>query len=188
MARARLHPLLEQIRGQLGDVVFKRYGDRVVVSRKPDISGVAPSEAQRRQRARFAAANAYARAAMADPELRRVYAAAAVTQPAFRMAMADFLHPPRVTAVDLSAYAGGAGEVIEIDAEDGFEVTRVVVVLRDGSGVEIESGAAARAPSGRWRYRTQTTAAAGPVHVEATAYDRPGGSGILTAGKTLGQG
>jgi len=34
MARVKLNPILEGMRGQVGDLVFKRYGDGVIISRK----------------------------------------------------------------------------------------------------------------------------------------------------------
>ena len=40
MARVKLNPILEQVRGQVGDLVFKRYGEGVIISRKPDLEGV----------------------------------------------------------------------------------------------------------------------------------------------------
>ena len=46
MAQVKLNPILDELRGQLGEVVFKRYGDKTVISRKPDMSNVKPSEAQ----------------------------------------------------------------------------------------------------------------------------------------------
>ena len=39
MAKVKLNPILEGIRGQVGDLVFKHYGDEVVISRKADLSG-----------------------------------------------------------------------------------------------------------------------------------------------------
>ena len=36
MAKVKFNPVLEQIRGQVGDLVFKHYGDEVIVGRKPD--------------------------------------------------------------------------------------------------------------------------------------------------------
>ena len=47
MARVRLNPILEEIRGQVGDLVFKRYGDQVIISRKPEM------EDRESHRARF---------------------------------------------------------------------------------------------------------------------------------------
>ena len=49
MAKVKLNPVLEQLRGQVGDLVFKRYGDEVVISRKPDLEGIEPSEALNRR-------------------------------------------------------------------------------------------------------------------------------------------
>jgi len=46
MAKVRLNPILEQVRGQVGDLVFKRYGGEVVLSRKPDYEGREWTEAQ----------------------------------------------------------------------------------------------------------------------------------------------
>ena len=46
MAKVKLNPVLEQMRGQVGDLVFKHYGDEVVVGRNPDRSGLQPTEAQ----------------------------------------------------------------------------------------------------------------------------------------------
>ena len=59
----------------------------------PDMSGVKWSKAQKANRARFAEAIAYARQAMADPEVRAHYekeGKKANRQP-FRVAVSDFL-------------------------------------------------------------------------------------------------
>ncbi|MCP4599327.1 MAG: hypothetical protein GY847_02115, partial [Proteobacteria bacterium] len=53
MAKVKLNPVIEELRGQVGDLVFKRYGDRVVISKKPDMSNVKPSAAQSAHRERF---------------------------------------------------------------------------------------------------------------------------------------
>jgi hypothetical protein len=54
-----LNPVLEQIRGQVGDLVFKCYGDEVVVGRKPDRSDIQPTEAQLAHQERFRQAVLY---------------------------------------------------------------------------------------------------------------------------------
>ena len=46
MAKVKLNPILERVRGTVGDLVFKRYEDEVVITRKPDFEGVAPTAAQ----------------------------------------------------------------------------------------------------------------------------------------------
>ncbi len=73
MARVRLNPVIEELRGQIGELVFKRYGDRVVISKKPDMSGVKPSAAQAAHRERFRRATVFGKGVLADPEMRALY-------------------------------------------------------------------------------------------------------------------
>jgi len=76
----------------VGDLVFKRYGDEVLISRKPDSEGVEPTEAQLAHRERFRQAALYGRLVMADPEAKVLYegAAKAKGQPIFSLMVADF--------------------------------------------------------------------------------------------------
>ena len=46
---------------KLGDIVIKRYGDKTVVSKYPDMSNIIPSDAQKVKRNRFAEAVSYAK-------------------------------------------------------------------------------------------------------------------------------
>jgi len=59
MARVKTNPVIEQLRGAVGDLVFKRYGDEIVVARKPDLEGREPTEAQAAQREQFRQAALY---------------------------------------------------------------------------------------------------------------------------------
>ncbi len=182
MARVKLNPILEQVRGQIGDLVFKRYGDEVIISRKPDLTGVEPTEAQLAQRERFRQAAIYGKMVMADPETKTLYqeAAKAKGQPVFSLTVADFFNAPSVDEVDLSGYTGAPGDEIVIIASDDFDVLGVRVVLSDAGGGAIEEGDAVETPadSGRWVYAATATAATGTtVRVGVTAMDRPGGVG-----------
>ncbi len=93
MNKIKLNPLVEQLQGGFGDLVFRQTSTgHIFVSHKPDMSNVVWSEAQAAQRARFKAATAYARAALADETVRALYereAAAKGRQP-FRLAMSDY--------------------------------------------------------------------------------------------------
>jgi hypothetical protein len=63
------------LQGQLGkQLVFKRYGNKTVVTKYPDMSGVKPSKEQKDRRKRFAEAVAYARAINNDPVKKAAYA------------------------------------------------------------------------------------------------------------------
>ena len=96
MAKVKLNPVLEQFRGQIGDLVFKHYGDEVVVGRKPDRSGIQPTEAQLEHRVRFRQAVLYGRLVMADPDKKEIYEQAAKVQgkPIFSLTVADFFNAP----------------------------------------------------------------------------------------------
>jgi hypothetical protein len=188
MAKSTLNPILQQINGHIGDLVFREVRGRTVISQKADLSHVEPTEAQLVWRERFREAALYGKAVMADPLLKALYEAAAKAErkPLFSMVVADYLHPPVVSTVDLNAYTGAAGAVIRVTAYDDFEVTAVMVSLADGSGAVLEGGAAVM-ENGRWLYTTTTTAPAGTeVTVTATALDRPGNEGSAAAVKVIG--
>ena len=74
MPKVRLRPLTEQIQGTMYDVVFKLSPQgKMIVTKRPDMSNVKWSEAQKAQRERFGKAVAYAKAALADPKVRAKY-------------------------------------------------------------------------------------------------------------------
>lgn len=94
MPKATLPPWLSEIHGKMGDVVFKRTKKgEVIVTKAPDMSKVKWSPAQKAYRQRFKKAIAYARAAMANPKIRRVYEKKAARQKRvpFRVAVSDYL-------------------------------------------------------------------------------------------------
>lgn len=178
MARVKLNPILEQLSGKVGDLVFRKYGDDTVISRKPGPSGFPPTPGQVAQRARFRDASFYGRMALANTDDRAFYEAVAARrrQPLFSVIVEDFLKPPVVDEVDAAAYAGSTGEPILIRAHDDVEVTGVTVTLFDGD-TELESGPAT-IDEWRWRYEAQTDVPSGTVvTVTAIATDRPGNTG-----------
>lgn len=182
MAKIKVNPILEQIRGQIGDLVFKRYGDRVILSRKPDMEGRPATEAQVAAREQFRQAAVYGKMVMADPEAKAIYdkAAASKGQPVFSLTVADFFNAPSVDEVDLSGFSGQVGDFIRIRAHDDFEVVGVHVLIEAQDGQVIESGDAVEtsAQSGRWTYATTQAVATGTtVRICVTAQDRPGGKG-----------
>lgn len=181
LARLRLHPIIEELRGRLGDLVLKRYGDRIILSRKADMTGVVWSPAQGAQRQRFAAGIRYARSAMADPEAKAFYEAHAARtgRQAFRVAQSDFMHAPRITALDVTGYTGSGGASITVAAEDDVEVVRVSIRVEGESGEAVETGEAEREAAGRWRYQASTPG--GAFRIVATAFDRAGNPGVATA-------
>jgi hypothetical protein len=197
MAKVKLNPVLEQMRGPVGDLVFKHYGNSVVVGSKPDRSGIQPTEAQLQHQERFRQAVLYGQLVMADPEKKALYAEAAKAsgKPLFSLTIADFFNAPAVDEVDLSAHAGEVGNPIVVRAHDDFAVVSVRVSITKSSGEAIESGEAVQTPpkplkgaarNPRWVYADTAAVPQGTaVRIAVTANDRPGGTGEATAEKSL---
>ena len=182
MAKVKLNPVLQRVRGKVGDLVFKRYNDGVIVARKPDLTENPPTEGQAAQRRQFKLATLYGRTVLADPVKKAVYEATAKAKgiPAFALTVGDFLNAPTVDEIDLSGYTGKTGETIRITASDDFEVTDVAVSITDAGGTVLENGPAT-AQNGAWNYTTTTDLTAGqPVSIVVTTTDRPGNKGTKT--------
>jgi hypothetical protein len=94
MLKVKLNPIIQAISGKLGDIVFRgsRTG-KITIAKRPDVSRVVASEARLAQRERFKQAIEYARAAMAEREVRTVYEnmAAKEHQGPYAMAFCDYL-------------------------------------------------------------------------------------------------
>jgi hypothetical protein len=190
MARVRLNPILEQVRGQVGDLVFKRSGDSVILSRKPDFSERQPTPAQAVAQERFRQAALYGKMVMADPQTKQLYeqAAKAKGRPLFSLTVADFFNTPSIDEVDLAGYTGQINDQIIIRAHDDFEVSAVNVALSNAAGDPLESGQATESPpkSGRWVYTATTAVATGTqVRINVTVADRPGGTGSSESEKAV---
>ena len=67
--------VLQGARGQIGkQLVFKRYGDRTIVTRYPDMSRVKRSRLQKASTALFKEAVAYAQSILRDEKKRKAFA------------------------------------------------------------------------------------------------------------------
>lgn len=184
MARVTFDIGLRNIRGSVGDLVFRHYGAYTIVSRKPKRTTPTPSTpAQKVQQGHFLEGVDYGNLAKEDPELWAAYVEKARAQrkkrvSAWSLAVKDRMNPPTVEEIDASGYAGSPGEVIVIWAVDDFKVTGVDVVLTDGDGVVLEEGPAEG--DGRWAYTATVPVPPGTtVRIAATARDHPGNTHTL---------
>lgn len=186
MAKVKLNPIVDQVHGALGELVFRYVDGRTVISRRAEPTGD-PTPAQQDQRARFRDAAFYGRTVMADPDDRAFYEAIATQrkQPVFSVIVGDFLNPPVVDAIDADAYTGTPGDPVVVRAHDDVEVTGVTVMLADDTGTVLESGPATL-DEWRWRYEAQTEVTAGTVvTITAVATDRPANTGALSEEVTV---
>jgi hypothetical protein len=93
MPKVRFKSLIEEIHGTMYDVVFKKSPKgNMIVTKRPDMTGVEWSAAQETQRQRFKQANDYAKAAMADPNARVIYEKRGkrTHRSPFRLAFSDY--------------------------------------------------------------------------------------------------
>ncbi len=185
MAQVKMNPVFVKVKGKVGDLVFKQYGEALIMARTPTANGHEVTPAQAATRERFRAAALYGRLALAQPAVRQAYATAAreLHQPVMSLAVADFFNAPVVDRVEVEAYTGQPGETIVVQAHDDFEVMGVTVRIVSAGGQPVESGPAVQNPpnSGRWTYTTtQTLGDVTGAQVTATASDRPGNEGTQT--------
>ena len=93
MAKIILNPIVERAQGKMGNIVFRRsHTGEMSITKLPDMSHVKWSQAQKDHRQRFKQAVAYAKAAMAEPTVRAVYAetAAQRNKRPFDLAVSDY--------------------------------------------------------------------------------------------------
>ena len=93
MPKVRFKEMVVEIQGTMYDVVFKKSPrGRTIVTKKPDMSNVKWSKAQKANRKRMRYSNDYAKAAMADPQVRAVYEARAAREGrvAYNVALSDY--------------------------------------------------------------------------------------------------
>jgi len=94
MTKAKLNPILLELHGKMGDMVFRRIRNGgISLIRKADMSKVKWSAAQIAQRKRFREAVALAHQALADPAQRAEYerSAAKTGKRAIELAISDFV-------------------------------------------------------------------------------------------------
>ena len=93
MAKVKFNPILQEVRGKAGNLVFRTTpnGGTSLIKRA-DMSNVEWSEAQKEHRQRMKAAVAYAHAAQSDPKVWQHYQVEAAKQgkKPFNLAISDY--------------------------------------------------------------------------------------------------
>ncbi|MGC3944819.1 MAG: hypothetical protein QM762_09920 [Chryseolinea sp.] len=184
MARMNNSGLFAGISGRVGNLVFRRTVNGIVVANRPKKSN-RTTPAQDAVRYRFADAAFYARAHMLDPVTQELYASGVnkkCTSP-YAVAMSDYLRRPSVERITTSEYSGEIGHSIQIIAKDDFCVVSVSVKIQDASGRIIECGEATPHQwlPDRWTYMaTQSNRSFQGSAITITALDFAGNIGSKT--------
>ena len=67
MALSKNNIVTDSLSGKIGNVIFKNYGNKTVVSKYPDMSKIVKTESQLENQYLFKAAHNYAKNILADP-------------------------------------------------------------------------------------------------------------------------
>jgi len=147
--------LMRGHRGMIGNVVFRRWGKKTVVSLAPSTKNRKWSKAQKANRLRFRDAMAYARKALNDPEMLKYYRKKTKgMQTVWNVAVADYMKKPQIKEIDIHNYKGQKGNTIRVVARDNYRVAGVIVSIVDAQGFEVESGMAVEMPNNcDWIYK-----------------------------------
>jgi hypothetical protein len=179
MGTVHRHSDAAHLRGRVGNFIYKWYGDRLVVTALPRKSTKARSPKQRKSSDRFTEASAYAERARKEPEVWKLYTAAAKKRriPPRSVAMQDYLTRPKVGSISLGGFSADVGtSVIDLGLNDkhAFKTAGIDVMIRGKNGKLLDQGAAERFYQG-WRYRLQQPVPRAEVlEFEVTARDRFG--------------
>ena len=177
MAKVRNNLVLHGLSGMLGQQLVVRHqknGTGVLAAAPTKVEGRKPTAAQAKQQERFRQAVLYGKATKAKPE----YVARAKSRGVspFNVATADFLHPPEIQSIDVSAYTGAVGQVIQISAVDDVEVATVGVLIVTDTGTIVEKGSAvvSAADPHQWAYTTTAAAPSSSVKIVVDVADLAG--------------
>lgn len=176
MAKVKNNIVMHGLSGMLGKqvVVRRQKNGEYVLSAAPHHTEHEPTDVEKAHRERFRQAILYAKGAKDTPEYQQV--AGSRNQSTFNVAVADFMHPPEIQDVDLSAYKGAAGEAISITAVDDVMVKRVGVLIATDDGTFVEKGPAVRSSSNpnQWLYTTTAAAPTSSLTIVVDAADLAG--------------
>jgi hypothetical protein len=180
MAKSKDNVVMHGASGIIGDLLLfsQRYG-KTIIGKIPKRGGD-PSPDQQAARERFLAAIRFAKRAMADPEIKKLYEPRAEgDNKPFNLAVADFLKPPVVADIIVDTYTGAVGSLLQLLVTDDTVVKTVEVTITAANGTLLEQGVAlqdqAEPNSPIWIYTA--TALNNPVagsKVTVVAKDLPG--------------
>lgn len=164
--------------------VYRQHGDDTHLVAMPRYDpDRQPTEKQETVRNTFGNAVAYAKWAIAEPDLKLIYdEKAGRGKSAFNIAIRDFAKPPVVTLLNVQEYTGAPGSQIIVQAKDDVRVTQVRVRITNAAGELLEEGDTVLNMNRKtgWVYTAQleNIQLAG-CKISATALDLPGNTGTL---------
>jgi len=142
MSKTSDNSLTKFYKGKFGqDFVLRTRDDTSIMAKPPKKSSKEITESQEELRRKFKTATRWAKQALQDPELLAIYQSlASGMKTPYALAVGDYMNPPQVKSLDVSAYQGNVGDVIRVVAFDKIMVKSVTVTITGSDGTLIESG------------------------------------------------
>jgi hypothetical protein len=190
MSEVDLNPTVDGYRGSIGRLVFKRYKGRTIVGKKP-VRTKEPGPEQLARQEHFKEAVAYAKSVLADPAAREFYKPIALQREIsiYALAVGDFLKVPEIKPLNLAAYKGEVGDIIQIRALDdvGLADLDIRIVAQDGTLIEQGKAVELGVGSGKWTYTATAAVALGSdVFIEVEGIDHAENKAKITENPTVG--
>jgi len=172
MAKLNLNKLFDELRGKVGNLVFRRRPDgTLIVSSKPRYKGKRYRKGTPAQRAHWDHVKEIAPFASHLAKIHPIYAELGAGEVGrgkwmspYNFALADCLVPPIIHCIE---HTGG---LIRVQATDNIGVTKVRVIVLDESGKALETGDANRTDEDCWEYAPHVDG----KRIQARAFDLPG--------------
>ncbi|WP_276374580.1 hypothetical protein [Chryseolinea sp. H1M3-3] len=183
MAIIKENDLTEGMSGKFGKKIVFRVVRGVTIATRRSTSEQVLSVKQIAHRERFGRATEYAKVKMQDPVAKAAYQQMAGDKPfssALSEAVSDYLIPPKILDVRITAFAGSVGSTISVVVFDNLKTIRVTITVMDGDRI-IDAGDAEYQPGTKeWTYvTTQPLPAFSGIKIIATAINRPGNETIF---------
>ena len=172
MPKVTLHGALKELRGKLGNLVFRKLKDGTIVvssappkkdRRQKKRAKAKRSPAQKAHNDQFAEAAAYGKATQIHPVYQKL-AAASLTMNAYNFAQMDWWEAPEIHHIEQ------VKGCIRVRATDNIMVTRVRISVLDADGRVMEMGEAVRRRGSWWEFPIQSQGQT----LRAEAWDMPG--------------
>ncbi|MBT1684989.1 hypothetical protein [Dawidia soli] len=164
---------LKDISGTIDELVFKKYKDKTVVTRRPSRSRKKNSPLQQLSCSRFKEASRYARSILRDPVKREHYRKLAVKLKkhcAYNVIISEYMLRVSIEAKDVKASTRGRARIVLTATKKGFKVKQVDVKLTSSTGAVLSSGQARQINSTDWVY-TSNMPFSHPCILTVTAID-----------------
>lgn len=68
MAISKNNIITATLSGKVGNIIFKNYGNKTIISKYPNMSNIIKTEKQKENQLKFKAAQAYAKSILSDPD------------------------------------------------------------------------------------------------------------------------